>query len=246
MSKEVTGLCVGWKKVGYNDVTILNPIAFEFNVQELSSYVRKPDDYGGIIFTSPRSVEALSKVVLNEVWKSKTAFCVGQATTAKAKQLLDNKFANFLGGKETGNSEKLAKFILENDTCLKQKKLLFPSGNLTDSFLKDKLKTENIIVDQVTVYITKANPQIEKMLLQLDFSSEKCVFVFFSPSGIKAVSAHFKSFRQKMSENEVKSVFIAIGPTTSKAFNEEMGFPVDSVCECPNPDSLTKVLEDLS
>ncbi|VVD02849.1 unnamed protein product, partial [Leptidea sinapis] len=84
-------------------------------------------DYHGIILTSPRAVEAISKCwspSKYNIWNSKRIYTVGEASGHKIKLMLGLESL----GLETGNAENLAKLITSENPV--PSKFLFPCGNL--------------------------------------------------------------------------------------------------------------------
>ncbi|KAF5307393.1 hypothetical protein FQR65_LT18428 [Abscondita terminalis] len=68
------------------------------NLEQLHSKIRSPDDYDGIIFTTPRSVKALKEALANDI--------------------LDPKWSGLnleCRGKESGNAKNLSSVILNGD-----------------------------------------------------------------------------------------------------------------------------------
>ncbi|XP_013358507.1 PREDICTED: uroporphyrinogen-III synthase isoform X3 [Chinchilla lanigera] len=101
------------------EATLIPVLSFEF--LSLSSFCEKlsrPEDYGGLIFTSPRAVEAVELCLekdnktedweksLKDKWSTKSVYVVGKATASLVKKIgLDFE------GENCGNAEKLAEYI---------------------------------------------------------------------------------------------------------------------------------------
>lgn len=89
-------------------------LVFDFkNVDQLEKYLKNETKYEGIIFSSPRCVQAVylainNKDILNH-WRSKHNFVVGETTFIDAL----NKLEISCKGRETGNALKLSEVILE-------------------------------------------------------------------------------------------------------------------------------------
>ncbi|XP_072485149.1 uroporphyrinogen-III synthase isoform X3 [Notamacropus eugenii] len=99
--------------------TLIPVLSFEFlSLQSFSEKLSRPEAYRGLIFTSPRAVEAVKlclerdnklevwKKSLKEKWHIKPAYVVGQATAS-----LVRKIGLTTEGEECGNGEKLAEYI---------------------------------------------------------------------------------------------------------------------------------------
>ena len=96
-------------KIALKDFEVLQiPILqFEFIHQdELVHKFNTPEKYNAIVFTSVRSVEAVSKIMengtkLHPSWQTKKCFVVGEITYSKVCDLHYWKASNVVG-KETG------------------------------------------------------------------------------------------------------------------------------------------------
>ncbi|XP_059982569.1 uroporphyrinogen-III synthase isoform X2 [Lagenorhynchus albirostris] len=110
-------------------------------------YIRlsHPEGYGGLIFTSPRAVEAVELCLekdnktevwrksLQEKWNAKSVYVVGNATAS-----LVNKIGLHTEGENCGNAEKLAEYICSRESSALP--LLFPCGTLKREILPKMLK----------------------------------------------------------------------------------------------------------
>lgn len=96
-------------------VTHCRTLIFEFkNVDQLGKYLKDESKYEGIIFSSPRCVQAIYLAVKDKQdmlnsWQSKHNFVVGEITY---KDALD-KLKLSCKGRETGNALKLSHVIVE-------------------------------------------------------------------------------------------------------------------------------------
>lgn len=92
-------------------------LVFDYkNLNNLRERLENHTNYEGIIFSSPRCVQATylatkDKEDIIPPWHSKTNFVVGEATYQDSLEKLTLKCK----GKETGNSIKLSQFILEGN-----------------------------------------------------------------------------------------------------------------------------------
>lgn len=97
------------------DVKQGKTLVFNFkNLECLQEKLSNHTSYEGIIFSSPRCVQATYMAVTNtkhviKLWQSKANFVVGEATYADALKKLHLECR----GKETGNSVNLSQYILE-------------------------------------------------------------------------------------------------------------------------------------
>lgn len=103
-----------FKRNGFN-VKQAQTLIFEFKcLEKLKEKLKNSNYYQGFIFSSPRCVQAVSLTLKNEIdiqhWKTKYNFAVGEATYQEALDRLGLECQ----GKQTGNSENLAKLILKS------------------------------------------------------------------------------------------------------------------------------------
>lgn len=97
---------------GYN-VEQLKTIDFNYvNLDKIKSKLLNPNDYSGIIFSSPRCVIAIKLALedknLSDDWNLKDNYVVGETTYKTALQELSLKCL----GKETGNADVLSQLML--------------------------------------------------------------------------------------------------------------------------------------
>ncbi|KAF5283505.1 hypothetical protein FQR65_LT02658 [Abscondita terminalis] len=188
------------------------------NLEQLHSKIRSPDDYDGIIFTTPRSVKALKEALANDIldpkWSGKCNYVVGEATYDILLKGLNL---------ECRDKKKI------------KKPLLFPCGNLKTDILIELLRNENIKVDEVTVYETVASTSLEDDFISVTSCYEEVpeFFAYFSPSGVNFTY----SFLMKLQPILSKIKFIAIGPTTETALKEKC-LTVTEVAKKPTPRDL--------
>jgi uroporphyrinogen-III synthase len=201
-----------------------------------------PEKFAGIVFTSPRSVEAVATIFhdggLNSQWTQKTScYVVGYSTAAKVKDILKWNPSKVCGA-QTGNAASLASFIATKHET--DAKLLFPCGNLKRTELENGLKENNIILETVVCYETKPRGNISEVLEELvpvvpDF------VVFFSPSGVKAAFQFLKDKCNGFANTDV----IALGPTTADCLKKH-GCEDVLIASNPNAESLVQLLKDQS
>ncbi|XP_064176794.1 uroporphyrinogen-III synthase [Anguilla rostrata] len=222
--------------------TLIPVLSFKFvSLNALSDRLFQPEKHGGLIFTSPRAVEAVRmclegnnrrEVWINTVkdkWNEKSIYVVGKATAALVQEL-----GLIPQGEETGNADVLSRFILEReDTSILP--LFFPCGSIKREVLPTALRENGVPLETLTVYQTAEHPDLEKNLT--DYFSEQGVpasIAFFSPSGVKfCLEVVRRLAGEKL--NEIK--FAAIGPTTADAMVAE-GLCVSCSAEKPTAQDL--------
>ncbi|XP_034292329.1 uroporphyrinogen-III synthase isoform X2 [Pantherophis guttatus] len=199
--------------------TLIPVLTFEFiSHQTLSEKLFHPDQYRGLIFTSPRAVEAVKlflmdsckkeawKNYLREKWNTKPVYVVGKATAG-----LVTEIGLKPQGEDCGNAEKLAGFICSH-----------------------------IMLESVTVYQTSQHPDLQESLTNY-FSQEgvPASVIFFSPSGVKYCLKQIL----KLSGDFISQIkFAAIGPTTAEALLTE-GILVSCTASRPTPQDLAVELK---
>ncbi|XP_069913181.1 uroporphyrinogen-III synthase isoform X4 [Oryctolagus cuniculus] len=101
------------------EATLIPVLAFEFlSLPSFSEKLCRPEDYGGLIFTSPRAVEAAQLCLeksskaevwersLREKWNVKSVYVVGGATASRVSRI-----GLRADGEHSGTAEKLAEYI---------------------------------------------------------------------------------------------------------------------------------------
>ncbi|XP_017799917.2 uroporphyrinogen-III synthase isoform X6 [Papio anubis] len=250
------------------EATLIPVLSFEFlSLSSFSEKLSHPEDYGGLIFTSPRAVEAAQLCLeknnktevwersLKEKWNAKSVYVVGNATASLVSKIgLDTE------GETCGNAEKLAEYICSRESSALP--LLFPCGNLKREILPKALKDKGIAMESVTVYQTIPHPGIQGNLNS--YYSQQGVpasITFFSPSGLTYSLKHIQelsgdSIDQIKTEGprhskqnclqlellrkdctDAATMFAAIGPTTARALAAQ-GLPVSCTAETPTPQAL--------
>nr|XP_030687923.1 uroporphyrinogen-III synthase isoform X6 [Globicephala melas] len=180
-------------------------------------YIRlsHPEGYGGLIFTSPRAVEAVE-------------LCLEKDNKTEV-----NKIGLHTEGENCGNAEKLAEYICSRESSALP--LLFPCGTLKREILPKMLKDKGIPVESLTVYQTIPHPGIQGNLNS--YYSQQGIpasITFFSPSGLTHSLKHI----QELSGDNIDQIkFVAIGPTTAHALAAQ-GLPVSCTAESPTPQAL--------
>ncbi|XP_070980540.1 matrix metallopeptidase-21 [Oncorhynchus clarkii lewisi] len=152
----------------------------------------QPEQHGGMIFTSPRAVEAVKMCVedderteqwnmgIKDKWNAKSIYVVGKATAA----LVENLGLVPLG-EDTGTADVLSRLILEREDA-NILPLLFPCGSIKREVLPTALRENGVPLDTLMVYQTAPHPDLEKNLKN-HFTEQgvPASIAFFSPSGVK-------------------------------------------------------------
>lgn len=213
--------------VGYRAVC-RSVLRFTFpNEQALRERLRSAERYAGLVATSPRVGRALQRIFDDEgtthaAWEGATAYAVGPKTADELRALSFD-----VQGAETGSAADLAAHIADVGPTAP---LLFLCGNRRRDELPDRLRAEEITVDELVVYET--HPRTD---LTLPPPGGETWLAFFSPSGIEA--AQRAEPRGRLEAYHCA----AIGPTTGAAL-EEAGFTPAAVAASPSPEGLVDAI----
>ncbi|XP_026506738.1 LOW QUALITY PROTEIN: uroporphyrinogen-III synthase [Terrapene carolina triunguis] len=228
------------------EAALIPVLSFELvSLQTFFEKLSHPDHYEGLIFTSPRAVEAAKLCLgenskneawsnsLKEKWNTKSAYVVGKATASLVEEI-----GLAPQGEKCGNAEKLAAYICARETP-NSSPLLFPCGSLKREVLPTILKEKGgqplELYFNLLTYCGNPHPSLQESLKNY-FSQQgiPASITFFSPSGVRFCLQHIQKFSGDLI-NQIK--FAAIGPTTAEAMEAE-GIPVSCTAENPSPQDL--------
>ncbi|XP_059048791.1 uroporphyrinogen-III synthase-like [Achroia grisella] len=214
-------------------VVFVEPLRFSFiNLDALKDKLAL-NEYEGLILTSPRAIDAVSKCWDPSkfvTWNMKKVYTVGPVSSQKITLSLGLEPL----GSTAGNAENLAKLISNENT--KTSKFLFPCGNLRSETLPNMLQMQEITIDSVTVYETKENESLKEDLIALnEGDQDPCCMVFFSPSGCEYIHRQLQTFNNKLSTLP----HFAIGNTTAHKI-ENLGLEIAGVAAKPVPESVVE------
>lgn len=208
------------------DTHTLPVLRFEYAKQdELYKFLQHPDRYAGLIFTSPRAVEAFSRAFPgtgDTGWKNKALFAVGPRTAAAMRSLGYEP-----EGERTGSAEQLAAYILQRHAG---GTLLFLCGDRRRDALPSLLHEAGFCTEEIVVYRTRL-----RTLPIWPGDKKPDWVVFFSPSGLEAIL--------KSPEISLEGISIAaIGSVTAEAVRTH-GFRVRATAQEPTPEALALALQ---
>ncbi|KAF3704284.1 Uroporphyrinogen-III synthase [Channa argus] len=226
--------------------TLIPVLSFKFvSLNTLSNKLLQPEKYGGLVFTSPRAVEAVKKCLeagegseewnnsVRDKWNTKSIYVVGKATAA----LVQNLGLNPLG-EDTGTAEILSRIIIEREDT-NSPPLFFPCGSIKREVLPTALRENGVPLETLTVYQTAEHPDLEKNLK--NYFREQGIpasIAFFSPSGVNFCL----EVVQRLSGEELRHIkFAAIGPTTQDAMIAK-GLCVSCTAEKPSAEHLAAAI----
>src|SRR5699024_5190762 len=158
----------------------ISPNQFELvNASRLADCLSSPDQWSGIVLTSTRCIDAVamsledvpnSKQMLLD-WSALTIFTVGLST----KEYLDKTLGLPSVGYQTGDSESLARFILEvNQKQRFEKPLLYPCSRLRSDSLLTLLRGQVNLVE-VVCYETSVNRNLREHMSEFKSFLEDCL-----------------------------------------------------------------------
>ncbi|EKM52818.1 uncharacterized protein PHACADRAFT_149738 [Phanerochaete carnosa HHB-10118-sp] len=232
------------------------------NGSELDETIRAgPEKTGlsGVIVTSARACEAWKEAVLRLVdglsgsadWTGVPFYVVGKATASALREIReatnDSRLApvDIRGGAESGTSERLAHFILQE---LPQRdgprKFLYLTGDKNRDVLPNILRDGGMELQSLQVYATQGSTHftsdLENVISSAPSEYKDWWIVFFAPSAAEFVTPILrKHFAIPNAESESFSTKIAaIGPTTQDFLRNKLQVRVDVVAPRPSPEAL--------
>ena len=229
--------------------------------------------YGGLIFTSQRAVEAFASLLeegrnSEQHWPHLQGFpiyTVGPATS-RALRAISQKPPLCIFGEETGNGEALANFILDHycqwyRDCKTLPPLLFPVGEQRRDIIPKTLMNpelglgRRIQVDELVVYGTGVMESFEQDFMQeIEASRQSRIrwVVVFSPTGCESMLRALGMLDAESSKIKVRPdaltdrrTYIAtIGPTTRDYLKYTFAFDPDVCAERPSPEGIEHGIRD--
>jgi uroporphyrinogen-III synthase len=198
-------------------------LRFSFvNQDEARAALRRADEFGGVILTSPRAAKVFANLADPADWQHRRVFVVGSGTAELVRRSGFEAEAE-----ESGTGSALAEYILTRYTDAKP--LLFLAGNRRRPELFDRLTTAELRVKEVTVYETEVD-SFDVSGLRTDW------IVFFSPSGVDSIA---------VGDDLVEFKIAAIGETTAAEL-EARGVTVDATAKEPTPAGLLAAIRAYS
>ena len=166
-------------------------------------------NYGGIIFTSANAVKFLD---LNKLDKNIMCFCVGNITEKKARAV---GFQNTIAAE--GNVLNLRELIIRN-YVLKNKPLLYISGEITSADLDQQLINEGYSIKRIINYRVDHNQKFdENFVKELKLNMPDMVYIYSQNS-----ASSFLNFIKiyQIENNWMDTNLMCIGEKTSSILNE--------------------------
>lgn len=222
------------------------------------------DRYLGLIFSSPRAVEAVSRLLTDpggislQHWQSALHFhfAIGHKTSSLVRQQLNlSPLSTDTATSAEALAHQITAFFSQSSALLVDRRpLLFLCGSHALPILPTFLEHHGIPLEILQVYDTlnmeenemSAETQIPwtPELISSNLDIKRAIFVFFSPSGVKRVAAALQNPNEKIFSSPAEwqhTTFVAIGPTTGSALCE-FGLPVACISSAPNPTALAECI----
>jgi len=198
-------------------------LRFEFLGRDaLAERIERPEDYAGLILTSPRAVAAMKGFDL-AAWHEHPAFAVGLRTASEAAKLGLQTV-----GEESGSADDLADVITARSF---EQPLLFLCGDRRRDTIPDRLRAADVDVEELVVYRTIGDA--EELAEAIEWQRPEWI-VFFSPSGVETADV--------LAGPSWNRIFrAAIGPTTAEALRAA-GLAPAAVAVAPTPEALAAAL----
>ncbi len=166
-------------------------------------------DFGGIIFTSANAIKFLD---VKNVDKSIKCFCVGNITEMKARSI---GFQNTISAE--GSVENLKELILQNHS-VKEKRLLYISGEIVSTDLDNQLSYEGYSIKRIINYkVNQIKKYDENFVSDLKVKMPDIVFIYSKNS-----ASYFLNFI-KLNHLEnlwMNTNLMCLGEKTSSLLNE--------------------------
>jgi len=209
-----------------SDFSVLNKKTniYHFPMLNIESNKLNPiilSDYEYFIFTSKNGVDSFVKLHKNSFKAIKT-ICFGKKLYEKMKYLGFN-ISYYC---ENPYKQNLVEELISSN-IIKNKKVIYITGNLSDNFIEMKLKN-HCHISRKNIYTTTAvktkNNDLEKILNK----KKNCILIFTSPSAFDSFIKKYQIRNQKIG---------VIGKTTKKHINNK-NYNVDFIPKSPSYNDL--------
>uniref|UniRef100_A0A8C1JXT1 Uroporphyrinogen-III synthase n=1 Tax=Cyprinus carpio TaxID=7962 RepID=A0A8C1JXT1_CYPCA len=223
--------------------SLIPVLSFRFvSLDELSERLFEPERFGGLIFSSPRAVEAVKSCLdsqkhrhkwdaVKDKWNEKSVYVVGKAT---ASLVVDLGLSPL--GEDTGTADALAQLILQRENQ-EMKPLFFPCGSIKREVLPTALRNNHVPLETLTVYQTSEHPDLQKNITEY-FTQQVCR----CHSPVCVCVGVCVDVGERLSGSQLeKLTFASIGPTTADALRSH-GLTVSCCAEKPTAKHLAAAI----
>ena len=190
------------------------------NIKLKKINILKLTDYDYFIFTSKNGVDSFVNSYNNNLKSIKT-ICAGKKLYEKIKNL-GFSISHYT---ESPFKENLIDDLIKS-TFIKNKKIIYLTGNLSNNFIEEKLKNHCQIAREniyITTHVKKINNELEDIL-----NNNNCVLIFTSPSAFDSFSKKYKLKNHKIG---------VIGKSTMKHIRDN-NHKVDFISSNPSYNDL--------
>ena len=199
--------------------------AREYRTQKVSIL-----DYTAIVFTSRHAIDhffSLAKELRVNIPEDMKYFCVTETIALYIQKYVQYRKRKVFFG-TTGRIDDLIPTMVKHKT----EKYLVPMSDVHNDSLTQLLDSKKLIHKEVVMYRTVSNDFTPDEVANFDYD----MLVFFSPSGIEALTKNFPDFKQ----GEI--AIATFGPATAKAA-KEAGLRLDIEAPTEKYPSMTGALQ---
>ena len=199
--------------------------AREYRTQKVSIL-----DYTAIVFTSRHAIDhffSLAKELRVNIPEDMKYFCVTETIALYIQKYVQYRKRKVFFG-TTGRIDDLIPTMVKHKT----EKYLVPMSDVHNDSLTQLLDSKKLIHKEVVMYRTVSNDFTPDEVANFDYD----MLIFFSPSGIEALTKNFPDFKQ----GEI--AIATIGPATAKAA-KEAGLRLDIEAPTEKYPSMTGALQ---
>jgi uroporphyrinogen-III synthase len=197
----------------------------EFRAQKVSIL-----DYTAIVFTSRHAIDhffTMAKELRVNIPEDMKYFCVTETIALYIQKYVQYRKRKIFFG-ETGKIEDLIPSMVKHKT----EKYLVPMSDVHNNSLSMLLDSKKLNHKECVMYKTVSNDFTEEEVKNFDYD----MLIFFSPSGIEALTKNFPDF------NQGNIAIATFGPATAKAA-KEAGLRLDIEAPSEKYPSMTGALQ---
>ena len=197
----------------------------EFRAQKVSIL-----DYTAVVFTSRHAIDhffTLAKELRVNIPEDMKYFCVTETIALYIQKYVQYRKRKIFFG-ETGKIEDLIPSMVKHKT----EKYLVPMSDVHNNSLSTLLDSKKLNHKECVMYKTVSNDFTEEEVKNFDYD----MLIFFSPSGIEALTKNFPDF------NQGNIAIATFGPATAKAA-KEAGLRLDIEAPSEKYPSMTGALQ---
>ena len=197
----------------------------EFRAQKVSIL-----DYTAVVFTSRHAIDhffTMAKELRVNIPEDMKYFCVTETIALYIQKYVQYRKRKIFFG-ETGKIEDLIPSMVKHKT----EKYLVPMSDVHNNSLSTLLDSKKLNHKECVMYKTVSNDFTEEEVKNFDYD----MLIFFSPSGIEALTKNFPDF------NQGNIAIATFGPATAKAA-KEAGLRLDIEAPSEKYPSMTGALQ---